>query len=126
MTTRIVLALAAIILTVGCGAPPESAPGEDQPREPDPVEAPESEEAEEPTMAEVWASSARATLDMRMETFFDQMPDDLVGAQWSRSPSGQRVNTMTWSDGSVVIARWEPSAIPGDGLRLAFIEKIGK
>ena len=43
---------------------------------------PESEPAE-PTMAEVWARTADASLDIRMERFFSQMPDDLASAQWT-------------------------------------------
>ena len=53
-------------------------------------------------MAEVWASTANASLDipmeLPMEQFFSQMPDDLASAQWT-----ERVHTMTWADGSVVI-----------------------
>ena len=49
-----------------------------------------------------------------------------MGALWSSSPTGQRVHTITWSDGSVVITHWEPGAVPGEGLRLDFIKKIGK
>ena len=115
MITRIALILAAAILIGGCGTPTK----------PDPVEG-QSRETAEPTMAEVWAQSAQASLDMNMETFFSQMPDDLVDAQWSSSPTGQRMHTMTWSDGSVVITHWEPGAVPGEGLRLDFIKKIGK
>ena len=62
---------------------------------------PESEPAE-PTMAEVWARTADASLDMRMERFFSQMPDDLASAQWT-----ERVHTMTWADGSVVVTHWK-------------------
>ena len=78
---------------------------------------PESEPAE-PTMAEVWARTADASLDMRMERFFSQMPDDLASAQWTE----ERVHTMTWADGSVVVTHWKPSSVSGDGLRLDFIE----
>ncbi len=34
-------------------------------------------------MAEVWARTADASLDIRMERFFSQMPDDLASAQWT-------------------------------------------
>ena len=44
---------------------------------------PESEPAE-PTMAEVWARTADASLDIRMERFFSQMPDDLASAATAR------------------------------------------
>ena len=69
---------------------------------------PESEPAE-PTMAEVWARTADVSLDMRMERFFSQMPDDLASAQWTE----ERVHTMTWADGSVVVTHWKPSSVPG-------------
>ena len=45
-----------------------------------PDSTPEQTELAEPTMAEVWASTANASLDMRMERFFSQMPDDLASA----------------------------------------------
>ena len=80
---------------------------------------PESEPAE-PTMAEVWARTADASLDMRMERFFSQMPDDLASAQWTEG----RVHTMTWADGSVVVTHWKPSSVSGGGLRLDFIESL--
>ena len=99
MVTRIALILAAAILIGGCGPPTK----------PDPVEG-QSRETAEPTMAEVWAQSTQTSLDMNMETFFSQ------DAQWSSSPTGQRVHTMTWSDGSIVITHWEPGAVPGEGL----------
>ena len=54
-------------------------------------------------MADMWARTARTSLDMRMESFFAQMPDDLASAQWYRSSSGRQVHTMTWSDGSEVV-----------------------
>ena len=82
---------------------------------------PESEPAE-PTMAEVWARTADASLDIRMERFFSQMPDDLASAQWTEG----RVHTMTWADGSVVVTHWKPSSVSGGGLLLDFIEEIGR
>ena len=77
-------------------------------------------EPAEPTMAEVWARTADASLDMRMERFVSQMPDDLASAQWTE----ERVHTMTWADGSVVVTHWKPSSVSGDGLRLDFIEPL--
>ena len=82
---------------------------------------PESEPAE-PTMAEVWARTADASLDIRMHRFFSQMPDDLASAQWTE----ERVHTMTWADGSVVVTHWKPSSVSGDGPLLDFIEEIGR
>ena len=74
MITRIALILAAAILIGGCGTPTK----------PDPVEG-QSRETAEPTMAEVWAQSAQTSLDMNMETFFSQMPDDLSWARCGRA-----------------------------------------
>jgi hypothetical protein len=73
----------------------------------------------------MWARTARTSLDMRMESFFAQMPDDLASAQWYRSSSGRQVHTMTWSDGSEVVTSWKDGP-PGDGLRLDYVEKIGR
>ena len=46
--------------------------------------------------------------------------DDLASAQWTE----ERVHTMTWADGSVVVTHWKPSSVSGDGLRLDFIEPL--
>ena len=105
MKKRIVFALVAVLLVIGYLAQPES----------DPPELAES------TMAEIWASTANASLDIPMEQFFSQMPDDLASAQWT-----ERVHTMTWADGSVVVTHWKPSSVSGDGLLLDFIGKIGR
>ena len=118
MNKRIAFALAAVLLVIGYLVQSESdpAPGD---------EAPAAQETEpaEPTMAEVWARSANASLDIQMEQFFSQMPDDLASAQWTE----QRVHTMTWADGSVVVTNWKPNPTPElDGLILDFIEKIGR
>ena len=85
--------------------------------------APAAEETA-PTMAETWAATARASLEMREEAFFPQMPDESTGTQWRRR-GVDRIHTMTWPDGSVVVTHWRPSEVPGDGLRLYFIEQIG-
>ena len=105
MKKRIVFALVAVLLVIGYLAQPESDPPE----------------LAEPTMAEIWASTANASLDIPMEQFFSQMPDDLASAQWT-----ERVHTMTWADGSVVVTHWKPSSVSGDGLLLDFIGKIGR
>ena len=117
MKKRIAFALVAGLMVVGYLVQPESNP-------PAGDEAPTAQESEpaEPTMAEVWARTADASLDMRMERFFSQMPDDLASAQWTE----ERAHTMTWADGSVVVTHWKPSSVSGDGLRLDFIEKIGR
>ena len=116
MNKRIAFALAAVLLVIGCLVQPES----DPPAGDEAAEAQETGLAE-PTMAEVWASTANARLDIPMEQFFSQMPDDLASAQWT-----ERVHTMTWADGSVVVTHWKPSSVSGDGLLLDFIDKIGK
>ena len=103
MKKRIVFALVAVLLVIGYLAQPESDPPE----------------LAEPTMAEIWASTANASLDIPMEQFFSQMPDNLASAQWT-----ERVHTMTWADGSVVVTHWKPSSVSGDGLLLDFIGKI--
>ena len=117
MNKRIALALLAVLLVIGYLARPESDP-------PAGDEAPTAQETEpaEPTMAEVWARTADASLDIRMERFFSQMPDELASAQWTE----ERVHTMTWADGSVVVTHWKPSSVSGGGLLLDFIDKIGR
>ena len=117
MNKRIAFALAAVLLVIGYLAQPESDPpaGDEAPA------AAQETGLAEPTMAEVWASTANASLDIPMEQFFSQMPDDLASAQWT-----ERVHTMTWADGSVVVTHWKPSSVSGDGLLLDFIDKIGK
>ena len=118
MNKGIAFALAAVLLVIGYLAQPES----DPPAGDEAAEAQETGLAE-PTMAEVWASTANASLDIPMEQFFSQMPDDLASAQWTE----RREHTMTWSDGSVVVTHWKPNPTPAlDGLILDFIEKIGK
>ena len=93
-------------------------------REPEPETEPEVDER--PSMARVWAQSVTASLDMHSERFFMQMPDDLTNTQWSRSPSGSLIHTMTWPDGSEVVTYWyTPENQPGTGLRLNHIERIG-
>ena len=118
MKKRIAFALVAVLLVIGYLAQPESGPpaGDEAPA------AAQETELAEPTMAEVWASTANASLDMRMERFFSPMPDDLASAQWTE----ERVHTMTWADGSVVVTHWKPSSVSGDGLLLDFIGKIGR
>ena len=117
MKKRIVFALVAVLLVIGYLAQPESDPpaGDGTPA------AAQETELIEPTMAEVWASTANARLDIPMEQFFSQIPDDLASAQWT-----ERVHTMTWADGSVVVTHWKPSSVSGDGLLLDFIGKIGR
>lgn len=78
------------------------------------------------TLAEVWARTANASLDMPMAPFFLQMPDDLKSTQWSTSAAGRRVHTMTFRDDSVVVTYWKPSPVSGGGLLLDFIDKIGR
>ncbi len=76
MKKRIVFALVAVLLVIGYLAQPESDP-------------PAGEGTPAATMAEVWASTANARLDIPMEQFFSQIPDDLASAyddvgRWQR------------------------------------------
>ena len=117
MKKRIAFALVAVLLVIGYLAQQES----DTPAGDEAPTAAQETELAEPTMAEVWASTVNASLDIPMEQFFSQVPDDLASAQWT-----ERVHTMTWADGSVVVTHWKPSSVSGDGLLLDFIGKIGR
>ena len=126
MKKWIAFAGVAILLVIGLLVQPESEGPVISMEGVDEVPIAQESESTEPTMAELWIATASGDLGMRMEPFFSQMPDDLASAQWSERALGDRVHTMTWADGSVVITHWKPSDVSGNGLRLDFIEKVGK
>ena len=124
----LVVAGVAFIFTTSRGVAADNAQQERERQEREAAAA--AAEVEEPsgtrlmTLAETWAATARASLGMRQEAFFAQMPDDLIDTQWEQR-GVDRIHTMTWRDTSVVVTYWRPSEVHGDGLRLHFIKRTG-